>query len=72
MASASGEFIKPFKDAGDLIVTATRSGQEQNATKFPGYFIAALTNPEADTDKNGRVSVLESFEYSVKLTDDFL
>ncbi len=83
--SASGEFIKPLSAPGRVIVTATRSGMEQNATRFAEYFIAALTSQksedikadaetsgaEADADKNGRVSVLEAFEYAVKLTDGF-
>jgi len=69
-ASASGEFIKPLSGENRVIVTATRSGMEQNATRFPEHFIAALGNPEADADKNGRVSVLEAFEYAVKLTAD--
>src|SRR5205807_5260616 len=30
-ASASGEFIKPLSAAGRIIITATRSGNEQNA-----------------------------------------
>jgi hypothetical protein len=42
---------------------------EQNATRFAEHFIAALGNAEADTDKNSRVSVLEAFEYAVKLTN---
>src|SRR5262249_40231421 len=71
MASASGEFIKPLSGKGRVIITATRSGQEQNATHFPEYFIAALGNPEADTDKNGRVSALEAFNYATKLTNGF-
>lgn len=70
MASASGEFVKPLAREGRVIVTATRSGMEQNATRFPEHFIAALGNPEADADKNGRVSVFEAFEYAVKLTAD--
>jgi hypothetical protein len=70
MASASGEFIKPLSGNGRIIITATRSGNEQNATKFPEHFIAALGNPEADADKNGRVSVLEAFNYATKLTSD--
>src|SRR5262249_6131545 len=41
------------------------------ATHFPEFFIAALGNPEADADKNGRVSVLEAFNYASKLTADF-
>ena len=51
------------------MITATRSGQELNAPHFAGFFIGALGNSEADADKNGRVSVLEAFEYAVKLTD---
>ncbi len=71
MASASGEFIKPLSGAGRVVITATRSGQEQIATRFAEYFIAALGNPEADTDKNSRVSALEAFSYASKLTADF-
>jgi hypothetical protein len=67
MSSASGEFVKPLSGNGRVVVTATRSGMEQNAPKFAGPFIDALGNPEADTDKNGRVSVLEAFEYANKL-----
>ncbi|HEX7317265.1 MAG TPA: hypothetical protein VF297_25430 [Pyrinomonadaceae bacterium] len=68
MASASGEFIKPLSGRGRVVVTATRSGQEQNATRFPEHFIAALTNRDADADQNGRVSVLEAFDFASRLT----
>ena len=68
MASASGEFIKPLSGRGRVVVTATRSGQEQNATRFPEHFIAALGSREADADQNGRVSVLEAFDYASRLT----
>jgi hypothetical protein len=71
MASASGEFIKPLTGAGRIVITATRSGQEQNATRFAEYFIPALGNPEADTDKNGRISALEAFTYATKLTGEY-
>ncbi|MBO0857073.1 MAG: hypothetical protein J2P21_01180 [Chloracidobacterium sp.] len=71
MASASGEFIKPLSGQGRIVITATRSGQEQNATRFAEYFIAALGNPEADADKNGRVSALEAFNYAAKLTGEY-
>ncbi|HEX8189801.1 MAG TPA: hypothetical protein VF586_15705 [Pyrinomonadaceae bacterium] len=68
MASASGEFIKPLSGRGRVVVTATRSGQEQNATRFPEHFIAALAARDADADQNGRVSVLEAFDYASRLT----
>ena len=70
MASASGEFIKPLSAAGRVVITATRSGMEQNATRFAEPFIKAIAtvgNSEADADKSGRVSVLEAFEYAAKL-----
>ncbi len=70
MASASGDFVKPLAGEGRVIITATRSGMEQNATRFPEFFIGALGNPEADADKNGRVSVFEAFEYAAKMTDN--
>ena len=64
MASASGEFIKPLAGKGRIIVSATRSGQEQNATRFAEHFINALNLQEADADQNGRISVLEAFNYA--------
>ncbi len=68
MASASGEFIKPLTGRGRVVVTATRNGQEQNATRFPEHLIAALSARDADADQNGRVSVLEAFDYASRLT----
>lgn len=71
MASASGEFIKSLAGKGRIVVTATRSGQETNATRFPGFFIAALNANDADTDQDGHTSVLEAFVYANRLTADF-
>lgn len=70
-SSSSGEFIKPLSAEGRIIITATRSGNEQNATIFADHFIAALTDGAADADKNGRVSVLEAFNYATKLIADW-
>jgi hypothetical protein len=71
MASASGEFIKPLAAKGRVIVTATRNGQENNATRFTEYFLAALKAPDADADQDGRISVLEAFNYANRLTAEF-
>ncbi|HJQ26375.1 MAG TPA: hypothetical protein VKA60_20845 [Blastocatellia bacterium] len=70
-ASSSGEFVKPMAGEGRVVITATRSGNEQNATVFAEYFIAGLSDDAADADKNGRISVLEAFAYATKLTADF-
>ena len=71
MSSASGEFIKSLSAKGRIIVTATKSGQETNATRFAGFLIAALNATDADTDQDGHTSVLEAFVYANRLTADF-
>jgi hypothetical protein len=46
------------------VITATKSGAEQNETMFPGFFVAGLTGAAADTDKDGRVSLFEAFDFA--------
>jgi hypothetical protein len=60
-ASASGPFLKPLSGPGRVIITATRSGYEVNATRFGGYMAQAIADPTADLDKDGQVSLLEAF-----------
>ena len=71
ISGASGEFIKPLAAKGRVIVTATRSGQETNATRFMEYFLAALKATDADADQDGHISVLEAFNYANRLTAEF-
>lgn len=71
MSSASGEFVKSLSAKGRIIVTATRNGQETNATRFAGFFITALTATDGDTDQDGHTSVLEAFVYANRLTEEF-
>ncbi len=71
MASASGEFVKPLSAKGRIVVTATRNGQETNATRFTGFFIAALKATDGDTDQDGHTSILEAFVYANRLTEEF-
>ena len=71
MSSASGEFVKSLAAKGRIIVTATKSGQETNATRFTGFLISALNATDADTDQDGHTSVLEAFVYANRLTGDF-
>jgi hypothetical protein len=71
MSSASGEFSKSLSAKGRVVITATRNGQETNATHFPGFFIDALNATDADTDQDGHVSVLEAFVYANRLTAEF-
>ncbi|MBW3554594.1 MAG: hypothetical protein KY466_13855 [Gemmatimonadetes bacterium] len=63
-ASASGGFLAPLSAAGRVVITATRSPAESEATRFGGAFVAALGGADADTDKDGAVSILEAFEFA--------
>ena len=63
-SSASGPFVETLAAPGRTIVAATRNGAERFATLFGGYFVDALAGVEADTDKNGRTSVLEAFAFA--------
>jgi len=71
MSSSSGEFIKSLSAKGRIVITATKSGQETNATRFTGFLITALNATDADTDQDGHTSVLEAFVYANRLTADF-
>ena len=62
--SASGDFIAALSGSGRTVITATRSGRESTETWFAGYFAEALAEDGADLDKDGRISLLEAFEYA--------
>ena len=63
-ASSSGAFIQPLAGPARTIVAATKTGGERNETRFPAFFVEALEGEAADRDRNGRISVLEAFDYS--------
>ena len=62
--SASGALHEALEESGAALFTATRSGNEKNATEFPNYFVEALGAEAADTDKDRLVSVSEAFAYA--------
>ena len=64
MTSASGASLPALAKKDRVVITATKSGTEKNATVFARYWIEALQNSAADTDKNGTVSALEAFRYA--------
>ena len=60
-ASCSGPFINALSGPGRTIVTATRSGTEQNFARFGGYFADAIGSAASDLDHDDAVSVGEAF-----------
>jgi hypothetical protein len=63
-ASASAPFVETLSGPGRTVITATRTGSQQFATLFGGFFVEAFATAAADADKNGRLSMLEAFEYA--------
>lgn len=68
-ASASGDFIPVLAAEGRIVITATRSASQRNATVFGGHFVDAFVEDRADLDRDGRVSLLEAFEYASQETE---
>ncbi len=63
-ASASGGFLEPLAAPNRIVITATKTATERNATRFGEYFAKGLTSDEADADKNGRISFAEAYRYA--------
>jgi hypothetical protein len=60
-ASCSAPFLNKLSGTNRVVITATRTGNEQYYARFGQYFAQAVTDPEADLDKDGQVSLLEAF-----------
>jgi hypothetical protein len=68
--SGSFPFLKGLAAPGRVIVTATRSTSERFHTVFAEGFIRAFSTDAADTDKDGRISIWEAFEYASRQVAD--
>ncbi len=69
--SASGGSIGALQRAGRIVIAATKTGTEKNATVFARYWVDALRDGSADTDKNEAISALEAFVYADRKTAAF-
>ena len=69
--SASGGAIQAFERSGRAVIAATKSGTEKNATVFARYWVEALQDPAADTDKSDTISAMEAFTYATTKTAAF-
>jgi hypothetical protein len=70
--SSSGSVLEQWRKPNRVVITATKSGGERNATRFAEYWVQALSSPEADRDKNEIVTAAEAYDYaSRKVADTF-
>jgi len=70
-ASASAPFLNRLSGTNRVVISATRSGHEVNFTRFGQYLAEAISDPQADLDKDGAVSLLEAFLWASRRTGEF-
>jgi hypothetical protein len=70
-ASSSGPFINALSGPDRIIVTATKSGNEQNFARFGQYFAEALASIDSDLDHDDAVSIREAFVRASKDVESF-
>lgn len=70
-ASSSAPFLKDLSAPGRIVITATKSGFEQNFARFGQYLAEAIIDPAADLDKDGQTSLLEAFLSASHATSEF-
>jgi hypothetical protein len=71
MTSASGASLASLRKKERAVITATKSGNEKNATVFARFWVEAMRDPAADADKNEVISALEAFRYAEQKTVKF-
>ena len=70
-ASSSAPFLSILSGPQRVVITATKSGYEQNYTRFGEYLAGAIAEPKADLDKDGQTSLLEAFLTASNRVNEF-
>lgn len=60
-SAASAPFLAALTGAGRVVITATRSGNEQSYARFGEFLAETMAAPAADLDQDGQTSLLEAF-----------
>lgn len=70
-ASASGSALEALSQPGRVVVTATKSGGEVNAVRFPGFLAEAMQSDVADYDRNEILTIAEAYRFAEGQTRDY-
>lgn len=71
LSSCSAPFINAISGPNRIIVTATKSGTEVNATRLAGFLANSLGNAAADLDHDDEISIAEAVSHASALTQRF-
>lgn len=67
-SAASAPFLTKLAGTNRVIISATKSGSEQNFARFGGFLAEALMDRSSDLDKDNQVSLWEAFLAGSRLT----
>jgi hypothetical protein len=67
--SRSAGFVNELSGPGRIVLAATRTVNQRNATRFMEFFILGLEEGSADTNRDERISVLEVCELAATMTE---
>ena len=70
-SASSSPFLNRLSAKGRIVITATRSGHEQNFCRLGGFLATAIGDSTADLDKDGQVSLLEGWLIAARRTAAF-
>lgn len=70
-SSSSGPFVTALAGKNRIVITATRSGSEQNYSRFGKYLSESISSLAADVDHDQEVSLLEAFLSASSQTERF-
>ncbi|HSR69342.1 MAG TPA: hypothetical protein VLU25_15510 [Acidobacteriota bacterium] len=69
--NSSGGLAAALSGKDRVVVTATRGEREKYPPLFLSFFLESAQSPEADSDKNGKVSLLEAYYYADRKIKDW-
>lgn len=71
MTSASGGAMESLKGENRLVITATRTGLQKNASVFSRYWAEGTGRSNVDLNKNEIISVAELYAYTTAQVTDY-
>ena len=69
--SASGSLLPNLAAENRVVITATKNQHERQPPRFLSFFLEAANSPEVDSNKDGKVSLLEAFLFSRRQVKDW-
>ena len=70
-AAASAPFLSALAKPNRVVIAATKSGAEQNFTRFGDFISRAIADPQADLDKDEQTSLWEAYLAAARRTAEF-